>query len=62
MPVECEGIERILSGPITAFCVHGGETLGSLKGEEFLDHLKNYQLLKKNFGFSQSLNSSDGNV
>jgi hypothetical protein len=48
--------------PLSDFCEHGDETLGFVKGEEYLDHLSNYQLLKNNSGFIQSLNWTNGNV
>jgi hypothetical protein len=32
----------------TASCDHGNESSGSVKGQEFLEHLKEDQLLKKN--------------
>jgi hypothetical protein len=29
-------------GPVAGSCEHGYETLGSIKGEEFLDYQSNY--------------------
>jgi hypothetical protein len=34
-------------GPVTGSREHGNESLGSIKGGEFLDYLSNYLLLKK---------------
>jgi len=34
-------------GPLADSCKHGGKPLGSIKGGESLDHLSDYQLLKK---------------
>jgi hypothetical protein len=30
---------------VAGFCAHGNEYLGSIKGEEFLDHLSDYKFL-----------------
>jgi hypothetical protein len=34
-------------GSVTDFCGHGTKFSGSIKGEEFLNQLSNYQVLKK---------------
>jgi hypothetical protein len=34
---------------VAGFCEHGAEPSGSIKGEEFLDRLREYKLLKNNF-------------
>jgi hypothetical protein len=40
---------------LAAFCGHGNEPSGSIKGEEFLDELSDYQVLKKDpDGFRKS--------
>jgi hypothetical protein len=32
---------------VAGSCKHGNETLGAIKGREFVYHLSDYQLLKK---------------
>jgi hypothetical protein len=34
--------------PVAISCEDGNESLGSIKGREFIDKLNDYQLLKKN--------------
>jgi hypothetical protein len=34
---------------VAGFCGYGNESLGSIKGEEFLDQLNDCQLFKMNF-------------
>jgi hypothetical protein len=37
---------------VAAFCEHGNESFGSIKGEEFLDLLSDYSFLKKDSIFT----------
>jgi len=34
---------------VTGFCEQGNETSVSIKGEKFLDHLSDYQVLMKDY-------------
>jgi hypothetical protein len=36
------------TGPMADFCEHGNEPLGSISSEVFINHLKDYLLLKSN--------------
>jgi hypothetical protein len=42
---------------MAGYCEHGSELSESIKGEEFLDQLSDYQLLKKQFARFKLRNS-----
>jgi hypothetical protein len=41
-------VVRCGQGPVVGSCKHGNEPSTSVKGEELLDYLSDYQLVKKN--------------
>lgn len=47
----CESMNWInlaqIGTPVVVFCEHDNETLCSIKGKNFLGHLRDYQLVKK---------------
>jgi hypothetical protein len=42
----CDGFNWLNTGPMVDSCANGNEASGPIKGQEFLDHFSDHQLLK----------------
>jgi hypothetical protein len=51
-------LDLVRKSPVTGFCKDCNETLGSVKGGQFIDELRNYQLLRRSFAVLNSANLS----